>query len=194
MILGPFWVGGLERELDTGGGYCSWRTSDDLPKLRSRPATSCRGGAISDRGLANRRTLYAHSGLGLAGVLDSTWKQGPPAPGTTLAKESRSLPVPRIRRSRAMMNEELKEQLEARLKRIAGQIAGILHMIESDRYCIDVVMQISAARAGLGKVSKLLLASHLETCVTSAFAKGDLRERRAKIAELLQVFDRSEGT
>src|SRR4051794_21007152 len=50
MILGPFWVGGLERELDTGGGYCSWRTSDDLPKLRSRPASSGRGGAISDRG------------------------------------------------------------------------------------------------------------------------------------------------
>jgi DNA-binding FrmR family transcriptional regulator len=144
--------------------------------------------------LANRRTLYVHHRLDPAGVLASTGEQALSARGTPLAKESRTLPVPRIRRSRAMMNEELKEQLDARLKRIAGQIAGILHMIESDRYCIDVVMQISAARAGLGKVSKLLLASHLETCVTSAFAKGDRRERKAKIAELLRVFDRSEGT
>jgi DNA-binding FrmR family transcriptional regulator len=92
-----------------------------------------------------------------------------------------------------MMNEDQKGQLEARLKRIAGQVAGILRMVESDRYCIDVVMQISAARAGLGKVSKLMLASHLENCVTSAFAKGDPRERKQKIAELLEVFDRSEG-
>ena len=66
-------------------------------------------------------------------------------------------------------------------------------MVESDRYCIDIVTQVGAARAGLGKVSKHLLASHLETCVTSAFAKGDPRERKAKIAELLEVFEH-EGT
>ena len=64
-----------------------------------------------------------------------------------------------------MMNEDTKHKVEARLKRVAGQVAGIQRMVDEDRYCVDVLLQISAARAALHKVGKVMLQSHIETCV-----------------------------
>ena len=89
-----------------------------------------------------------------------------------------------------MMNAETKNKVQARLKRVAGQVSGIQKMVEDDRYCVDVLMQISAARAALAKVSKMLLESHIQTCVTGAFESDDARERAAKIEELVRVFDK----
>jgi len=86
------------------------------------------------------------------------------------------------------MNRPDKADLAARLKRIAGQIGGIERMVDQDRYCVDIVMQVSAARAALSKVAKILLASHLETCVSDAFAMGG-NDRREKIDELLRLFE-----
>jgi DNA-binding FrmR family transcriptional regulator len=85
------------------------------------------------------------------------------------------------------MNRPQKSDLTARLKRIAGQVGGIQGMVDEDRYCIDIVMQVSAARAALAKVAKLLLASHLETCVTDAFEVGG-DDRRQRIEELVRLF------
>lgn len=90
-----------------------------------------------------------------------------------------------------MMNAETKESVEARLGRVAGQVAGIQRMVEQDRYCVDVLMQISAVRAAMAKVSRLLLESHIHTCVTGAFESGDEDDRAAKIAELVRVFDKN---
>lgn len=90
-----------------------------------------------------------------------------------------------------MMSPETKEKVEARLKRVAGQVSGIQKMVEDDRYCIDVLMQISAARAALAKVSKMLLESHIQTCVTGAFESDDEDDRAAKIAELVRVFEKN---
>ena len=64
-------------------------------------------------------------------------------------------------------------------------------MVEGDRYCVDVLLQISAARAALAKVSKILLESHIRTCVRDAFESEDEDERAAKIAELTRVFDKN---
>ena len=89
-----------------------------------------------------------------------------------------------------MMSPETKQNVEARLKRVAGQVAGVQRMVDEDRYCVDVLLQISAARAALAKVSKLLLESHIQTCVTGAFESDDARERAAKIEELVRVFDK----
>jgi DNA-binding FrmR family transcriptional regulator len=61
-------------------------------------------------------------------------------------------------------------------------------MVEQDRYCVDIVMQVSAARAALAKVAKVLIRSHLETCVSDALAVGG-RERREKIDELIRLFE-----
>jgi DNA-binding FrmR family transcriptional regulator len=57
------------------------------------------------------------------------------------------------------------EQLLKRLRRIEGQVRGVQGMVEEDRYCIDVVTQITAIQAGLDKVALELLADHAEHCV-----------------------------
>ena len=88
------------------------------------------------------------------------------------------------------MKGDTKKQATARLKRIAGQVAGIQRMLEQDRYCVDVLLQVAAARAALDGVGKLVLGQHVETCVAEAFASGKKRERADKIAELLDVFSR----
>jgi CsoR family transcriptional regulator, copper-sensing transcriptional repressor len=69
-----------------------------------------------------------------------------------------------------------KGQLLARLRRIEGQIRGIEGMVEDDRYCIDVLTQISAAQAALDKVALGLLDGHAHTCVVGA-EPGQQEER-----------------
>ena len=88
------------------------------------------------------------------------------------------------------MKADTKKQATARLRRIAGQVEGIQRMIEEDRYCVDVLLQIAAARAALDQAGKLVLGSHVETCVAEAFASGKARERRQKMNELLEVFSK----
>jgi DNA-binding FrmR family transcriptional regulator len=61
-----------------------------------------------------------------------------------------------------------KDQLLARLKRIEGQVRGIERMVEDDRYCIDILTQISAIQAALDKVALGLLDGHAHTCVIGA--------------------------
>lgn len=90
-----------------------------------------------------------------------------------------------------MMSAQTKEKIEARLKRVAGQVAGVQRMVEDDRYCVDVLLQISAIRAALAKVNTMLLESHIQTCVTGAFESRDPRDRKAKVAELVRVFDKN---
>jgi CsoR family transcriptional regulator, copper-sensing transcriptional repressor len=71
-----------------------------------------------------------------------------------------------------------KDQLLGRLRRIEGQIRGIEGMVEDDRYCIDILTQISAAQAALDKVALGLLDGHAHTCVMGA--EGDKREERTE--------------
>ena len=70
-----------------------------------------------------------------------------------------------------------KDQLLARLKRIEGQIRGIEGMVQDDRYCIDVLTQISAAQAALDKVALGLLDDHAHHCVVGGAAGGTAEER-----------------
>jgi DNA-binding FrmR family transcriptional regulator len=69
-----------------------------------------------------------------------------------------------------------KDQLLKRLRRIEGQVRGVQGMVEDDRYCIDVLTQISAARAALDKVALGLLDDHARHCVMTA--EGDERVDR----------------
>jgi DNA-binding FrmR family transcriptional regulator len=91
------------------------------------------------------------------------------------------------------VKSDTREQVEQRLRRIAGQVGGIQRMVEQDRYCVDVLLQIAAVRAALDRVGKLVLGSHVETCVAQAFESGSARERRRKRDELLEVFSRFGG-
>lgn len=93
-----------------------------------------------------------------------------------------------------MMDGEKKANVEARLSRIAGQVSGIQRMVDSDRYCVDILMQIAAVRAALGKVSRVLLETHIQTCVVDAFDTDNQDERAAKIEELVKIFEKNVGS
>jgi DNA-binding FrmR family transcriptional regulator len=81
------------------------------------------------------------------------------------------------------------EQLD-RLRRIEGQVKGLIRMVNDERYCVDILTQIRAVRAALKKVEGAILRQHVEHCVVGAFKGGDREEERAKVDELLTVFSR----
>ncbi|MGE5501818.1 MAG: metal-sensitive transcriptional regulator [Ignavibacteriales bacterium] len=89
------------------------------------------------------------------------------------------------------MERENKPKLLNRLNRIEGQVRGVARMVEEDRYCIDILTQLRALKAALGKVESELLRTHLEHCVTGAMAGDDPEERRQKAQELIELLDRA---
>lgn len=86
-----------------------------------------------------------------------------------------------------------RKKLLARLKRAEGQIAAVRRMVEDDGYCVDVLLQIQAARGALGKAGQVVLRSHVEGCVTDAIAQGSEAEQQQKVDELMTVFGRYAG-
>lgn len=76
----------------------------------------------------------------------------------------------------------------AALNRIAGQVRGIGQMVEDERYCIDILHQIHAAKAALSRVENEVLRSHAACCVEEAIASGDADRQRSKFNELIEVF------
>ena len=78
-----------------------------------------------------------------------------------------------------------------RLNRIAGQVQGLVRMIEQDRYCIDVLTQIAAVKSALAKVESEVLKRHAASCVASAIASGDEVDQRQKFSELIDLFERT---
>ena len=90
------------------------------------------------------------------------------------------------------MTPETKTKVRARLARVEGQVRGLTQMVERDRYCIEVITQVRAARAALARVEQLVLSDHLGSCVEAAIASGDPTQRRAKVAELIEVLGRTE--
>jgi DNA-binding FrmR family transcriptional regulator len=89
------------------------------------------------------------------------------------------------------MQANTKASATKRLNRIEGQVRGLAKMIADDRYCIDVVTQISAVQAALRKVEEEVLADHVAHCVEHAISSGDPDAQREKIAELTAVLSRS---
>ncbi len=92
----------------------------------------------------------------------------------------------------SIMQIETKTAVLKRLKRIEGQVRGLAGMVEDDRYCIDVVTQISAVRAALRRVEEEILRDHVAHCVEHAIASGDRDDQRQKIAEIMDVLARAD--
>ncbi len=90
------------------------------------------------------------------------------------------------------MRSEIKTPTLRRLKRIEGQVRGLARMVEDDRYCIDIITQISAVRAALRRVEEEVLRDHVAHCVEHAVASGNKADQRRKIAELMDVVARAE--
>ena len=85
------------------------------------------------------------------------------------------------------MNSAARRKVEARIKRVAGQIGGIHKMITEERYCIDVLNQISAVRSALDALGVELLSNHLECCVLGHGSGSEHRKAKPmKPDELLK--------
>jgi DNA-binding FrmR family transcriptional regulator len=85
--------------------------------------------------------------------------------------------------------EVSKEQLLARLRRVEGQVRGIQQMVETDRYCVDVLTQISAVTKAVQSVAVALLDDHLRHCVADAVSAGGAEAER-KLTEATQAIER----
>ncbi len=82
------------------------------------------------------------------------------------------------------------ENTVKRLKRIEGQVRGLIRMLEDDRYCIDVLHQMQAVKAALARAESELLKDHAAHCVGAAIASGDADAQREKVSELVDLFDK----
>ncbi|TCT19120.1 DNA-binding FrmR family transcriptional regulator [Melghiribacillus thermohalophilus] len=87
--------------------------------------------------------------------------------------------------------EHEKKQLVNRLRRIEGQVRGIQKMVEEDRYCVDILVQISAIHAALKKVGFSLLERHTRHCVSSAVKQGNGDEAIDELIKVFQQFSKS---
>jgi DNA-binding FrmR family transcriptional regulator len=84
--------------------------------------------------------------------------------------------------------EKDKTVLQLRLRRIEGQIRGLQRMIDEDKYCVDVLTQVSSVIAALQRVGNMVLEDHIRGCVRTALVEGEGEEQA--IEELLQVVTR----
>lgn len=89
-----------------------------------------------------------------------------------------------------MMDAETKKAVCARLRRIAGQVQAVERMVDADRYCIDLMHQLAAVQAAIGKAAEVVLRSHVQTSVSDALRSGDERDCARKVEELVAVIGR----
>ncbi|TDM02419.1 metal-sensing transcriptional repressor [Macrococcus carouselicus] len=85
-------------------------------------------------------------------------------------------------------NEEEKDKMLKRLKRIEGQVRGIQKMIEEDRYCVDILIQISAIESALKQVGFSVTERHMNHCVSDAIRKGEGEESITELMKVLRQF------
>ncbi|WP_299307224.1 metal-sensitive transcriptional regulator [uncultured Croceicoccus sp.] len=78
-----------------------------------------------------------------------------------------------------------------RLRRIEGQVRGVAQMVEDDRYCIDILTQMQAIKAALGRAESEILKRHAACCVADAIASGDAEEQKEKFGELVDLFEKA---
>ncbi len=89
------------------------------------------------------------------------------------------------------MQADTKKACGSRLRRIEGQVRGLVKMIEDDRYCIHVVDQVQAVVAALKKVETEILKDHISHCVEHAIRGGDKIAQRDKMRELVKTLSRA---
>ncbi|WP_075981996.1 metal-sensing transcriptional repressor [Bacillus massilinigeriensis] len=84
-----------------------------------------------------------------------------------------------------------KEQMITRLKRIEGQVRGLQKMIDEDRYCVDILIQVTAVNNALKKVGMNLLERHTNHCVSNAIKSGDGDQAIDELMKVIEQFSRS---
>ena len=92
---------------------------------------------------------------------------------------------------RAMPREDgAREDLLLRLRLVEGQVRGVQKMVEGDRYCPDVLVQMSAIHESLRAVERILMKDHLQHCATEALRSGDDKQAQRTYNELTELFYR----
>ncbi len=84
----------------------------------------------------------------------------------------------------------MSSAVTTRLRRIEGQVRGLVKMLDEDRYCIDVLHQMQAVKSALARAESELLKEHAAHCVADAIASGNKTAQREKVAELVDLFDK----
>jgi DNA-binding FrmR family transcriptional regulator len=85
-------------------------------------------------------------------------------------------------------DSKVNHDLLLRLRRIEGQVRGVQRMVEDERYCPDVLTQMSAVHESLRSVERILLKDHLQHCATEALRSGDERKAQRTYNELTELF------
>jgi len=85
------------------------------------------------------------------------------------------------------MKQKSKQAVQTRLAKIAGQIKAVSRMVDDDRYCIDVIRQVRAAKAALSSLEQVMLREHVDTCVAHALTGDDVALRKERVEELVAV-------
>lgn len=83
-----------------------------------------------------------------------------------------------------------KEALIKRLKRIEGQVKGVQKMVEEERYCVDILVQVSAIRSAINKVGSIILENHIKGCVTDSLKNDDTEVTEETIKELMDTISK----
>ncbi|MCI2425878.1 metal-sensing transcriptional repressor [Candidatus Acetothermia bacterium] len=86
------------------------------------------------------------------------------------------------------MHERTRQEVVERLSKIDGHVRAIKRMVEEDRDCPEVLLQISAVRAALDQVGRIILEDHLDTCIVAAIKEGSEEEAIVKLKESLARF------
>jgi DNA-binding FrmR family transcriptional regulator len=92
-----------------------------------------------------------------------------------------------------VIDDDTRSKTLGRLRRIEGQVQGIQRMVEEDKYCVDILLQLTAVQGAVEQVQRLLLGRHIESCVADAIRSGSTRDRQKKVDELLELFSRFGG-
>ena len=90
------------------------------------------------------------------------------------------------------IDPKVKDSNLARLRRIEGQVRGLHKMVEEDRYCPDILMQVASVQAALKSVSRELVRNHLSHCARRAL-RGSDEQAQAAVAELVAVWSKHAG-
>jgi DNA-binding FrmR family transcriptional regulator len=85
------------------------------------------------------------------------------------------------------VDAEIKASNLRRLRRIEGQVRGLQRMVEDDRYCADILTQVSSVQEALRSVARALMRNHLTHCATHAIQSGSADEKQAMYDELLEM-------
>lgn len=89
-----------------------------------------------------------------------------------------------------MRNDDIAKKVSVRMNKVIGQLQGIQRMVENDRYCVDILIQLSSAVGAISKIEDLVMKQHLEHCVAGAMTSGSDEEKDEKIEEVMDVIAR----